>query len=155
MEIAFRLCVLGLPRYSMPVVSLKWKIWIVSQGLLLLTAVIIQVVFHGEILVGPFLGTAKRGYWEIIKAEEPMVPEEYLSVQADPKLYDARLPMTKEEAARRGLARHRLAFRQEEGLRGAFYGAIAVNCLYFLAFHLGYAYFRRQVQTANSRGVSS
>ena len=146
MEIAFRLCLLCLPRYSMPVVSLKWKIWIFSQGLLLLTAVIIQVVFHGEILVGPFLGTEKRGYWEIIKAEEPTVPEEYLSVQADPKLYDARLPMTEAEALRRGLSKHRLAYRQEEGLRTAFIGAIVVNLLYFLAFHIGYAYFRRQAE---------
>ena len=131
--------------------SLKWKIWIVSQGLLVITACIIQVVFHREILVGPLLGTEKRQYWEVIGGTEPPIPPAYQAKEADPKLYDARLPMTEAEALGRGLSRHRLAYRQEEGLRTAFMGAIVVNVLYFLVFHIGYAYFRRQVRPSTPR----
>lgn len=134
--------------------SLKWKIWIVSQGLLVITAFIIQVVFHREILVGPLLGTEKRQYWEVIGGAEPSIPPKYQAKEADPKLYDARLPMTEAEALRRGLSKHRLAYRQEEGLRTAFIGAIVVNVLYFLAFHVGVAYFRRQVRPPTSRKTS-
>ena len=130
--------------------SLKWKIWLVSQGLLVITALIIQVVFHREIQVGPILGTEKRDYWDVIGKSEPPIPPKYMSRKADPKLYDARLPMTDAEALRRGLGKHRLAYRQEEGLRTAFAGAIVVNALYFLAFHLGFAYFRRQIRPSPS-----
>tara|TARA_Y100000588_G_scaffold365251_1_gene429678 strand:- start:241 stop:687 length:447 start_codon:yes stop_codon:yes gene_type:complete len=126
-------------------VHLKWKLWLVSQGLLVLTVVIIQAVFHRAIEVGPILGTPKRSYSQIILNAPVEIPEKFLANKADPKIWDARLPMTKEESVRRNLSRYRLAYRQEEGLRTAFYGGIVVNLLYFLGFHIGYAYFRRQV----------
>lgn len=129
-------------------VSLKWKIWAASQTLLVVTAVIIQVVFHREIRFGPLLGTPKRPYADVILNVEPETPPKFLSEGVDPKLYDARLPMTKQEAVSRGLAGHRLSFRQEQGLRLAFWGGIIVNLLYFLAFHLGCFYFGREVARA-------
>ena len=121
-----------------------------SQGLLVITVVIIQTVFHRAIEVGPILGMPKRQYFEIIFNVPVEIPEKFLNNKADPKIWDARLPMTKEESVRRNLRRYRLAYRQEEGLRTAFYGGIVVNVLYFLAFHLGYAYFRRQIRIPDS-----
>ena len=132
------------------VVHLKWKLWLVSQGLLVLTVVIIQTVFHRAIEVGPILGMPKRSYSEIIFKIPAAIPEKFLNNKADPKIWDARLPMTKEESITRQLRRYRLAYRQEEGLRTALYGGIVVNLLYFLAFHLGYAYFRRQIRIPDS-----
>ena len=132
------------------VVHLKWKLWLVSQGLLVITVVIIQTVFHRAIEVGPILGMPKRPYAEIIFKVPVEIPEKFLNNKADPKIWDARLPMTKEESVRRNLSRYRLAYRQEEGLRTAFYGGILVNVLYFFAFHLGYAYFRRQIRIPDS-----
>ena len=122
----------------------------VSQGLLVITVVIIQTVFHRAIEVGPILGMPKRPYTEIIFNVPVEIPEKFLNNKADPKIWDARLPMTKEESVRRNLSRYRLAYRQEEGLRTAFYGGIVVNVLYFFAFHLGYAYFRRQIRIPDS-----
>ena len=121
-----------------------------SQGLLVITVVIIQTVFHRAIEVGPILGMPKRPYSEIIFNVPVEIPEKFLNNKADPEIWDARLPMTKEESVRRNLRRYRLAYRQEEGLRTAFYGGIVVNVLYFLAFHLGYAYFRRQIRIPDS-----
>ena len=129
---------------------LKWKLWLVSQGLLVITVVIIQTVFHRAIEVGPILGMPKRQYFEIIFNVPVEILEKFLNKKADPIIWDARLPMTKEESVRRNLRRYRLAYRQEEGLRTAFYGGIVVNVLYFLAFHLGYAYFRRQIRIPDS-----
>ena len=129
---------------------LKWKLWLVSQGLLVITVIIIQTVFHRAIEVGPILGMQKRPYSEIIFNVPVEIPEKFLINKADSKIWDARLPMTKEESVRRNLSRYRLAYRQEEGLRTAFYGGIVVNALYFLAFHLGYAYFRRQIRIPDS-----
>ena len=129
--------------------NLKWKIWLVSQGLLVITVVIIQTVFHRAIEVGPILGMPKRPYTEIIFNVPVEIPEKFLNNKADPKIWDARLPMTKEESVRRNLSRYRLAYRQEEGLRTAFYGGMVVNLLYFFAFHLGYAYFRRQLRISH------
>ena len=130
--------------------NLKWKLWLVSQGLLVITVVIIQTVFHRAIEVGPILGMPKRPYTEIIFNVPVVIPEKFLNNKADPKIWDARLPMTKEESVRRNLSRYRLAYRQEEGLRTAFYGGVVVNLLYFFAFHLGYAYFRRQIRIPDS-----
>ena len=121
-----------------------------SQGLLVITVVIIQTVFHRAIEVGPILGMPKRSYSEIIFNVPVEIPEKFLNNKADPKIWDARLPMTKKESIRRNLSRYRLAYRQEEGLRTAFYGGIVVNVLYFFAFHLGYAYFRRQIRIPDS-----
>ena len=39
--------------------KLKTKLWLVSQGLLILTALIIQLTFYKAIKVGPILGMAK------------------------------------------------------------------------------------------------
>ena len=121
-----------------------------SQGLLVITVVIIQTVFHRAIEVGPILGMPKRPYSEIIFNVPVEIPEKFLNNKADPEIWDARLPMTKEESVRRNLSRYRLAYRQEEGLRTAFYGGIVVNVLYCFAFHLGYAYFRRQIRIPDS-----
>ena len=132
------------------VVHLKWKLWLVSQGLLVITVVIIQTVFHRSIEVGPILGMPKRSYSEIIFNVPAVIPEKFIKSKVDSKIWDARLPMTKEESVTRGLSRYRLAYRQEEGLRTALYGGIVVNVLYLFAFHLGYAFFRRQIRIPDS-----
>ena len=67
-----------------------------SQGLLVITVVIIQTVFHRAIEVGPILGMPKRPYTEIIFNVPVEIPEKFLNNKADPKIWDARLPMTKE-----------------------------------------------------------
>ena len=59
--------------------KLKTKIWLVSQGLLILTACIIQLTFYHEIKYGPILGMAKRPYWQIISDAEPTIPPEILA----------------------------------------------------------------------------
>ena len=46
-----------------------------SQGLLVLTAVLIQLTFYREIKLGPLLGMTKRPYWEIIYDRPPEIPE--------------------------------------------------------------------------------
>ncbi len=132
------------------VVNLKWKLWLASQGLLVITVVIIQAVFHRSIEVGPILGMPKRSYSEIIFKIPATIPEKFTKDEVDPKIWDARLPMTKQESITRQLRRYRLAYRQEVGLRTAFYGGVVVNLLYFFAFHLGYAYFRRQIRIPDS-----
>ena len=132
------------------VVHLKWKLWLVSQGLLVITVVIIQTVFHRSIEVGPILGMPKRSYSDIIFNVPAVIPEKFIKDEVDSKIWDARLPMTKQESITRQLRRYRLAYRQEEGLRTAFYGGVVVNLLYFVAFHLGYAYFRRQIRIPDS-----
>ena len=40
--------------------KLKTKAWLFSQGILLITALIIQLTFYREIKVGPLLGMPKR-----------------------------------------------------------------------------------------------
>ena len=66
------------------VVHLKWKLWLVSQGLLVITVVIIQTVFHRAIEVGPILGMPKRSYSEIIFNVPVEIPEKFLTNKADP-----------------------------------------------------------------------
>ena len=73
--------------------KLKTKIWLVSQGLLILTACIIQLTFYHEIKYGPILGMAKRPYWQIISDAEPTIPPEILAQGIGPELYDGRLPV--------------------------------------------------------------
>ena len=129
--------------------TLKMKVWLVSQGLLVLTACIIQLTFYREIQYGPFRGMPKRPYWEIIKGVEPVAPEAIRSLK--PELYDARLPMSEGEAKRRGLAAYRLAARQEDGLRFAFVGGFVVNGLYFVVFHVLFSYFTHALRSAQKK----
>ena len=72
--------------------KLKTRAWLVSQGLLVATAIIIQLTFYREIKVGPMLGMPKRDYWDIIKNVEPSVPQYAIENNLEPQLYDARLP---------------------------------------------------------------
>ncbi len=123
--------------------SLKTKIWIVSQGLLVMTAVIIQLTFYRAIKVGPILGMPKRVYSEIILGREPSVPDSIRSKGLPPEAYDARLPLSKEQIRKANLSAYRRAAQQEHGLRTAFLGGIIVNVLYFLAFHILFFYFKR------------
>ena len=116
--------------------NLRTKAWLVSQGMLVLTACIIQFTFHREIQVGPILGTPTREYWDIIKRVEPEIPLQFIEDNVPPELYDARLPMTSEEVLSRNLVAHRRAVRQEDGIRTALMGGVIVNILYFFAFHL-------------------
>ena len=132
--------------------KLKTKMWFVSQGLLVLTACIIQLTFYHEIQYGPFRGMAKRPYWEIIKGVEPAAPKAILGLK--PELYDARLPMTDGEAKRRNLTAYRLAARQEEGLRVAFVGGCVVNGLYFVLFHVLFSYFTKALRAAEKNRPS-
>ena len=75
--------------------KLKTKAWLVSQGLLIITALIIQLTIFRAIKVGPILGMPKRSYVEIILGDEPVVPESILSKNLPPEAYDARLPFQK------------------------------------------------------------
>ena len=59
--------------------KLRTKTWLVSQGLLVLTACIIQVTFYKAIRVGPVLGIPKRPYWDVISGVEPEIPAKFLS----------------------------------------------------------------------------
>ncbi|OUU40402.1 MAG: hypothetical protein CBC16_06315 [Verrucomicrobia bacterium TMED56] len=125
--------------------KLKTKAWLVSQGLLIVTAIIIQLTFYGEIKVGPMLGMPKREYWQIINNEEPDVPDFAREQNLSPKMYDARLDLTAEEIKFANLGAYRKAYRQEEGLRTALKGGIIVNVLYLLAFHALFFYISRQI----------
>ena len=134
------------------VMTLKMKVWLVSQGLLVLTACIIQLTFYREIQYGPFRGMPKRPYWEIIKGVDPVAPEAIRSLK--PELYDARLPMSEGEAKSRGLAAYRLAARQEDGLRFAFVGGFVVNGIYFVVFHVLFSYFTHALRSAEKKRPS-
>ena len=67
--------------------SLRIKAWLVSQGLLLVTATLIQLTFYREIKVGPILGMEKRPYVDIILGKEPTIPDFVLDKNLPPKLY--------------------------------------------------------------------
>ena len=77
--------------------KLKTKAWLVSQGLLVLTAVLIQLTFYREIKLGPLLGMTKRPYWEIIMDRPPAIPDFVREKQLPPRLWDARLPLSPDE----------------------------------------------------------
>ena len=125
--------------------KLKTKVWLVSQGLLIATAVIIQLTFYKEIKVGPMLGMPKRDYWDIIKNVEPSVPQYAIENNLEPQLYDARLPLTQNEIEKANLGAYRKAYRQEAGLRMALKGGMVVNILYFIIYHILFRYFSRQL----------
>ena len=76
--------------------KLKTKAWLVSQSLLIITAIIIQLTFYREIKVGPMLGMAKRSYWDIIQNVEPEIPNYVVQNNLLPEMYDARLPLSQE-----------------------------------------------------------
>tara|TARA_A100001388_G_scaffold216128_1_gene166655 strand:+ start:468 stop:869 length:402 start_codon:yes stop_codon:yes gene_type:complete len=126
--------------------KLKTKAWLVSQGLLLVVAFIIQVTFYRAIKVGPVLGMAKRPYVEIIKGEDLVIPESILSQNLPPEAYDARLPLSQAQIRKSNLAAYRRAAQQEEGLRTAFIGGVIVNVLYFFAYHLLFIYFTNSIK---------
>lgn len=116
--------------------KLKTKVWLVSQGILLVTALLIQLTFYREIKLGPLLGMSKRPYWEIIFDRAPDIPDFIREKGLPPKLWDARLPLSAEEIRVANLAGHRMAHRREQGLRMALFGGGIVNLFYFFAFHL-------------------
>jgi hypothetical protein len=123
----------------------KTKAWLVSQGLLILTAIIIQLTFYREIKVGPLLGMPKRPYLDIIQNVEPGVPDYAKDKNLKPKMYDARLPLSQDEIQAANLSAYRRAYRQEEGLRMALKGGFVVNIIYFIAYHLLVPYFTRSL----------
>ncbi|MEC7801050.1 MAG: hypothetical protein VX609_07135 [Verrucomicrobiota bacterium] len=134
--------------------KLKTKAWLVSQGLLIATALIIQLTFYREIKVGPMLGMPKRNYWDIIKNVEPSVPKYAIENNLEPKLYDARLPLTENEVEKANLGAYRKAYRQEEGLRMALKGGLVVNTIYLFAFHIIYFLISRSLRkNQSSRSV--
>ena len=133
--------------------KLRTKIWLTSQGILILTACIIQVTFYSAIKVGPILGTPKRAYWEVISGSDPVIPEDFLSSDVGPELYDGRLPLRDGQVEVINLSACRLAARQEEGLRGAFIGGIIVNLIYVVAFHGLLAYFEKSIRNAQKRKI--
>ena len=133
--------------------KLRTKIWLVSQGMLILTACIIQLTFYKSIRVGSILGTPKRAYWEIISGTEPVIPEDILSQNLDPELYDGRLPLKDGQVEAINLSAYRLAARQEEGLRLAFIGGLFVNLIYLVAFHGLLAYFEKTIRNAKKREI--
>jgi hypothetical protein len=132
--------------------KLKTKAWLVSQGLLVLTAVLIQMTFYREIKLGPLLGMTKRPYWEIIMDRPPAIPDFVREKQLPPRLWDARLPLSLDEIRAAKLAGHQRAHRRESGLRTAFYGAFLVNGLYFVIFHALCWYIPRQITTRRRDG---
>jgi hypothetical protein len=123
----------------------KTKAWLVSQGLLILTAIIIQLTFYREIKVGPLLGMPKRPYLDIIQNVEPGVPDYAKDRNLKPEMYDARLPLSQDEIQAANLSAYRRAYRQEEGLRMALKGGFVVNIIYFIAYHLLVPYFTRSL----------
>jgi hypothetical protein len=129
---------------------LKIKAWLVSQGLLVVTAVLIQLTFYKEIKLGPLLGMTKRPYWEIISDRPPEIPDFIREKQLPPRLWDARLPLSLDEIRAANLIGHRRAHRRESGLRMAFYGALIVNGLYLVGFHFVYYQIRKNI-TLSSR----
>ena len=131
---------------------LKTKAWLVSQGLLVVTAIIIQLTFYREIKVGPMLGMPKRGYLEIIQNQEPAIPVYAKENNLKPEMYDARLSLTQEEIQSANLGAYRKAYRQEEGLRMALKGGFVVNIIYFLAYHLLVLYFTRSIAKSKTAG---
>mgnify|MGYP006115079049 CR=1 FL=1 len=133
--------------------KLRTKIWLVSQGMLILTACIIQLTFYKSIRVGSILGTPKRAYWEIISGTEPVIPEDILSQNLDPELYDGRLPLKDGQVEAINLSVYRLAARQEEGLRLAFIGGLFVNLIYIVVFHGLLAYFEKTIRNAKKREI--
>tara|TARA_B100000941_G_C28317660_1_gene454842 strand:+ start:61 stop:453 length:393 start_codon:yes stop_codon:yes gene_type:complete len=126
--------------------KLKTKAWLVSQGMLIVTALIIQLTFYREIKVGPLLGMPKRPYWDIIQNVEPEIPDYVIEKNLLPEMYDARLSLTNEQINSANLGAYRKANRQEQGLRMAFKGGIIVNLLYALAFHFLFIYFSKQIK---------
>lgn len=128
--------------------KLKTKAWLVSQGLLVITAVLIQLTFYREIKLGPLLGTTKRPYWEIISDRPPPIPEFIREKQLPPKLWDARLPLSLDEIRSANLVGHRRAHRRESGLRMSFYGGLLVNAIYMFGFHLVYYQIRKTLARA-------
>ena len=130
--------------------KLKTKAWLVSQGLLIATALIIQLTFYREIKVGPMLGMPKRNYWDIINNVEPSVPQYAIENSLEPKLYDARLPLTQNEIEKANLGAYRKAYRQEEGLRMALKGGLVVNTIYLFAFHIIYFLISRSLRKNQS-----
>ena len=130
--------------------KLKTKAWLVSQGLLIATALIIQLTFYREIKVGPMLGMPKRNYWDIINNVEPSVPKYAIENSLEPKLYDARLPLTQNEIEKANLGAYRKAYRQEEGLRMALKGGLVVNTIYLFAFHIIYFLISRSLRKNQS-----
>ncbi len=133
--------------------KLRTKIWLASQGILILTACIIQLTFYRGIRVGPILGTPKRAYWEIISGTEPVIPEDILSLKVGPELYDGRLPLRIGQVEAINLSACRLAARQEQGLRVAFIGGIIVNLIYVVAFYGLLAYFEKSIRNAKKREI--
>ena len=133
--------------------KLRTKIWLVSQGMLILTACIIQLTFYKGIKVGPILGMSKRAYWEIISRTEPVIPENILSQDVDPELYDGRLPLKDGQVEAINLSVYRLAARQEEGLRVAFIGGLFVNLIYVVTFHCLFIYFEKTIRNAKKREI--
>ncbi|MBT7650912.1 MAG: hypothetical protein HN553_08060 [Opitutae bacterium] len=123
--------------------KLRTKLWMVSQGLLIVTACIIQFTFYREIQVGPILETPTRPYWDIIQKKEPAIPSHFIDQNISVELYDARQKMSSNQVLERNLLAHRRAVRQEEGIRTALSGGIIVNVLYLFIFHILYFYFRR------------
>ena len=133
--------------------NLRTKIWLVSQGMLLLTAFIIQITFYRGIEVGPILGTPKRPYWEIISGTEPVIPEDILSMGVDPEFYDDRIPVKPGQIESLNLRKNRLSARQEQGLRMALFGGLIVNLIYFFAFHILVRYFQKTIRNAQKREI--
>jgi hypothetical protein len=126
--------------------KLKTKLWLVSQGLLVLTAIIIQLTFYGGIKVGPILGMAKRPYLDIIQGVEPDIPQSILSQNLPREAYDARIPLSKFQVHKSNLGAYRKAAQQEHGLRTALVGGVIVNLLYFSAYHLLFLFFTRSLK---------
>ena len=83
--------------------KIKTKAWMASQGLLILTAVLIQLTFYREIKLGPLLGMTKRPYWEIISDRPPAIPEFVREKGLPPNLWDARLPLSGMKSGKRNL----------------------------------------------------
>lgn len=134
--------------------KLRTKIWMISQGMLVLTACIIQLTFYNGIKVGPILGTSKRDYWEIISGVEPVIPEDILSLNPAPEFYDGRIPIGVGQVEAMNLKAYRLAARQEEGLRIALLGGLIVNLTYFVAFCGLLAYFEKTIRNAKKKKIA-
>jgi hypothetical protein len=134
--------------------KIKTKAWLVSQGILVITALLIQITFYREIQLGPLLGMTKRPYWDIIYDRPPDIPDFIREKGLPPHLWDARLPLSVTEIRAAKLAGHQRAHRREEGLRTAFQGGLLVNGLYLVIFQALWWYIPRQVRPKEKRALN-
>ena len=107
------------------------------SGILVLTAVLIQLTFYREIKLGPLLGMTKRPYWEIIYDRPPDIPDFVREKNLPPKMWDARLPLSLDQKFEGKLGRAPKGTPKGGRFADSFYGAVgwSMACILFCFIH--------------------